>query len=60
MLFQATDFFTDACFLYKQNLAKLYAGLLPLVNQDPSEYFDISGIDEGESQYVRGYWLLQN
>jgi hypothetical protein len=20
---------------------------------------DISGIDEGESQYIRGYWLLQ-
>src|SRR3970040_2281126 len=44
---------------YKQNLAKLYAGFATSGQSGPSGSPDISGIDEGESQYVRGYWLLQ-
>ena len=52
------QFFTDAA-SYKQNLAKLYAGFATSGQSGPSGSPDISGIDEGESQYVRGYWLLQ-
>jgi len=44
---------------YKQNLAKLYAGFATSGQSGPSGSADISGIDEGESQYIRGYWLLQ-
>jgi hypothetical protein len=43
---------------YKQNLAKLYAGFATTGQQGPAGQPDISGIDEGESQYIRGYWLL--
>ncbi|MFV8392380.1 RagB/SusD family nutrient uptake outer membrane protein [Flavobacterium sp. LB2P6] len=43
---------------YKQNLAKLYAGFATS-GQTAAGSPDISGIDEGESQYVRGFWLLQ-
>ena len=44
---------------YKQNLAKLYAGLAISGQSGPAGSPDISGIDEGESQYVRGFWLMQ-
>jgi hypothetical protein len=44
---------------YKQNLAKLYAGLAISGQEGPAGKPDISGIDEGESQYVRGFWLMQ-
>jgi hypothetical protein len=44
---------------YKQNLAKLYAGFATSGQTGPSGTPDISGIDEGESQYVRGLWLLE-
>lgn len=44
---------------YKQNLAKLYAGLATTGQEGPAGEPDISGIDEGASQYVRGYWLMQ-
>jgi hypothetical protein len=44
---------------YKQNLAKLYAGLAISGQEGPAGKPDISGIDEGESQYVRGLWLMQ-
>ncbi|MDG2433010.1 RagB/SusD family nutrient uptake outer membrane protein [Flavobacterium sp.] len=50
--------FTDAA-SYKQNLAKLYAGFATSGQSGPSGSPDISGIDEGESQYIRGFWLLQ-
>jgi hypothetical protein len=43
---------------YKQNLAKLYAGSY-LWSARTCRTADISGIDEGESQYIRGFWLLQ-
>jgi hypothetical protein len=44
---------------YKQTLAKLYAGLAISGQTGPAGTPDISGIDEGESQYVRGLWLMQ-
>lgn len=44
---------------YEQFLAKLYAGLATTGQQGPAGQADISGIDEGFSQYIRGYWNLQ-
>jgi hypothetical protein len=44
---------------YKQVLAKLYAGLAVSGQQGPSGQPDISGIDEGFGQYLRGYWYTQ-
>ena len=52
------EFFADPA-SYKQNLAKLYAGLAISGQTGPAGTPDISGIDEGESQYVRGLWLMQ-
>jgi len=44
---------------YKQILAKLYAGLAVSGQQGPAGMADISGIDEGFGQYLRGYWYHQ-
>jgi len=44
---------------YKSALAKLYAGLAVSGQQGPAGNADISGIDEGFGQYLRGYWYLQ-
>jgi hypothetical protein len=44
---------------YKQVLAKLYAGLAVSGQTGPSGQADISGIDEGFGQYLRGYWYHQ-
>lgn len=44
---------------YKQVLAKLYAGLAVSGQTGPSGNPDISGIDEGFGQYLRGYWYMQ-
>ena len=44
---------------YKQFLAKLYSGLATTGQEGPAGQPDISGIDEGESQYIRGLWLMQ-
>ena len=44
---------------YLQVLAKLYAGLAVSGQQGPSGQADISGIDEGFGQYLRGYWYHQ-
>jgi starch-binding outer membrane protein, SusD/RagB family len=52
------EFFTDAA-SYKQNLAKLYAGFATSGQTGPAGSPDISGIDEGESQYIRGFWMMQ-
>jgi len=41
---------------YKQVLAKLYAGLAVSGQTGPSGNPDISGIDEGFGQYLRGLW----
>jgi hypothetical protein len=44
---------------YKQFLAKLYAGLALSGQDGPAGQPDISGIDEGFSQFLRGYWMAQ-
>ena len=44
---------------YKQVLAKLYAGLAVSGQQGPAGQADISGIDEGFGQYLRGFWYHQ-
>ncbi|MCX6285979.1 MAG: RagB/SusD family nutrient uptake outer membrane protein [Bacteroidetes bacterium] len=44
---------------YKQVLAKCYAGLSVSGQQGPSGNPDISGIDEGFGEYLRGYWYHQ-
>ena len=44
---------------YQAFLAKLYAGLAVTGQSGPAGSADISGIDEGFSQYLRGYWQLQ-
>ena len=44
---------------YRAFLAKLYAGLAVTGQSGPDGSADIAGIDEGFSQYVRGYWQLQ-
>ena len=44
---------------YKQVLAKCYAGLAVSGQQGPHGAPDISGIDEGFSQYLRQFWLAQ-
>jgi hypothetical protein len=40
---------------YRAFLAKLYAGLVVTGQNGPDNNPDIAGIDEGFSQYVRGY-----
>ncbi|WP_026978893.1 RagB/SusD family nutrient uptake outer membrane protein [Flavobacterium tegetincola] len=52
------EFFKDPT-SYKQFLAKLYAGLAVSGQNGPAGSPDISGIDEGESQYIRGLWVMQ-
>jgi hypothetical protein len=44
---------------YKAFLAKLYGGLVVTGQNGPDGNADIAGIDEGFSQYIRGYWQLQ-
>lgn len=44
---------------YRQVLAKLYAGLAVSGQQGPAGQPDISGIDEGFGQYIRGMWYHQ-
>jgi hypothetical protein len=44
---------------YRAVLAKLYAGLAVTGQQGPAGQADISGIDEGFGQYLRGYWYHQ-
>ena len=44
---------------YRQVLAKLYAGLAVTGQQGPAGQADISGIDEGFGQYLRGLWYHQ-
>ena len=54
----AEDIFQDAE-AYKQFLAKLYAGLAVSGQQGPAGSPDLAGLDEGFSQYLRLYWMLQ-
>ena len=44
---------------YQQILAKLYAGLAVSGQEGPAGNADISGIDEGFGQYLRGLWYHQ-
>lgn len=44
---------------YKEVLSKLYAGLAVSGQEGPSGNPDISGIDEGFGQYLRGWWYHQ-
>lgn len=44
---------------YKQFLAKIYAGLAVSGQTGPAGDADISGIDEGFGQYLRGYFYHQ-
>jgi starch-binding outer membrane protein, SusD/RagB family len=44
---------------YRSFLAKLYGGLSLTGQSGPDGSADIQGIDEGFSQYLRGYWQLQ-
>lgn len=44
---------------YKQFLAKLYAGLALTGQKGPDGLSDINTPDEGGTQYLRGYWYLQ-
>lgn len=44
---------------YKQFVAKLYSGLATTGQEGPAGQPDITGIDEGESQYIRGLWVMQ-
>ncbi len=44
---------------YKEVLAKLYAGLAVSGQDGPAGNPDITGIDEGFGQYLRGYWYHQ-
>ncbi len=44
---------------YKKVLAKLYAGFAVSGQQGPAGQPDISGIDEGFGQYMRGFWYHQ-
>jgi starch-binding outer membrane protein, SusD/RagB family len=44
---------------YRQVLAKLYAGLAVSGQEGPAGRSDISGIDEGFGQYLRGYFNHQ-
>jgi hypothetical protein len=54
----ADELFNDPA-AYEQVLAKLYAGLAISGQQGPAGLPDITGIDEGFSQYLRQYWLAQ-
>jgi hypothetical protein len=44
---------------YESYLAKLYGGLNVTGQEGPAGQGDISGIDEGFSQYLRLYWEMQ-
>lgn len=44
---------------YKAFLAKLYAGLSVSGQQGPAGDADLSGLDEGFSNYIRLYWSMQ-
>lgn len=54
----ASTVFNDPA-AYKAVLAKVYAGLAVSGQQGPAGQPDISGIDEGFGQYIRGYYYHQ-
>lgn len=53
-------FFTSKPESYKQFLAKIYAGFVVTGQEGPAGQSDLGGsVDEGFSQYMRGYWQCQ-
>jgi len=44
---------------YKQFLAKIYGGLALTGQEGPAGAGDVAGIDEGESSYLRNYWVFE-
>ncbi len=54
----AADVFDDPA-NYDYIMAKLYAGLAISGQEGPAGNPDITGIDEGFGQYLRGYWYHQ-
>ncbi|MGB7786666.1 MAG: RagB/SusD family nutrient uptake outer membrane protein [Salinimicrobium sp.] len=54
----ADEVFQDPA-AYKQFLAKIYAGLAVSGQEGPAGDPDLIGLDEGFSQYLRLYWMLQ-
>ena len=56
---QGADEVFQETLAYKQFLAKLYAGLAVSGQQGPAGNPDLLGLDEGFSQYLRLYWMLQ-
>lgn len=53
-------FFTNNPNSYKQVLAKIYAGFVVTGQKGPAGESDLGGsVDEGFSQYMRGYWQCQ-
>jgi hypothetical protein len=53
-------FFANNPGAYKQFLAKIYAGFVVTGQEGPSGQSDLgSSVDEGFSQYMRGYWQCQ-
>ena len=55
---QLSDF-KDNPQYYTQLLAKVYAGLAVSGQEGPAGNPDIQGFDEGQAQYQRAYWNLQ-
>ena len=55
---QLSDF-KDNPQYYTQLLAKVYAGLAVSGQEGPAGQPDIQGFDEGQAQYLRAYWNLQ-
>ncbi|MFT4759333.1 MAG: hypothetical protein ACI9XO_002634 [Paraglaciecola sp.] len=56
---QTAELVFDSPESYRQVLAKLYAGLAVSGQEGPAGQADISGIDEGFGQYLRGMWYHQ-
>jgi len=60
--FTSEDFYKDQK-VYKQFLAKIYAGFAVTGQSGPAGSSDLGSgpgtVDEGFSQYLRGYWQLQ-
>lgn len=54
----ASNVFEDPA-AYKHFLAKLYAGLAISGQDGPAGQPDLEGLDEGFSQYLRLYWMMQ-
>jgi hypothetical protein len=53
-------FFANNPSSYKQFLAKIYAGFVVTGQEGPAGQSDLgSSVDEGFSQYMRGYWQCQ-